>query len=169
MIYIFNIDGTRWIKIGYTSHENPWLRVTRGFWTNSHPTELCDCLSDVTLLHAFEGGLELEATIKRVFPPDHGEFWYAYKLPNILQYLMEQGIPEFEDDWEPVVPEPDEKLPCCGGRPNVCYRCHRSFARWQQLQRHITYVHMKARHVQCRKCGKIMYDKHYKRHQGICK
>ena len=45
MLYIFGITGVPWCKIGYTSHSNPWLRVVHGFWTNSHPPELCKKLS----------------------------------------------------------------------------------------------------------------------------
>ena len=166
MIYIFAIDGTPWVKLGFTSYTNPWDRVRRGFWTNSHPKELCGRLSDLVLLHAFEGNLQLEAAIQSLFPPDHGEFWCLHRLPEILK-LLRTMTTELDNIWEPLRPESDEKMPCCGGRPNVCYRCSRAFARWHQLQSHIHHVHMKRR-VQCPKCGKSMYERNLKRHQSIC-
>ena len=166
MIYVFAIDGMPWCKIGYTSYANPWDRVSRGFWTNAHPTDLCGRLSDLSLLHAFHGDLQLESTLKSLFPPDHGEFWNLNRLPEILR-LLRLMTTELDNTWRPTAPQPTEKLPCCGGMSNVCYRCHRAFARWHQLQSHIRHVHMQYR-VQCPKCNKSMCEKNLKRHQKVC-
>ena len=136
MLYVFGIKGTQWCKLGYTSNTNPWLRVNHGFWTNSHPTELCKKLSDLTLLHAFEGDILLETQIKTIFPPDHGEFWKVQRLTEILNYLNEHTT-EIPNAWEPITPTADEMMPCCGGLTNICFTCGRSFARWHQLTSHM--------------------------------
>ena len=49
MIYIFELVGTNYIKLGYTRNENVYYRIQYGFWTNKHPPELCGKLSPVNL------------------------------------------------------------------------------------------------------------------------
>ena len=114
MIYIFAIDGTQWVNIGYTSYANPWDRVKCGFWTNAHPKELCGHLSDLTFLHAFEGDLKFETMLKLAHPPDHGEFWRKHKLPKILE-VLNLLTTEIPNTWTPITPEVTEKMPCRGG------------------------------------------------------
>ena len=133
---------------------------------NAHPKELCGQLSDLTLLHAFEGDLKFETMLKLTHPPDHGEFWRSDKLPKILE-VLNLLTTEIPNTWTPIAPEATEKMPCCGGRPNKCFSCSASFARFHQLRSHVQTVHMKRR-VQCRKCGKSMYERNLKRHQSIC-
>lgn len=166
MLYVFQIVGTKWCKIGYTSCSNPWNRVRNGFWTNSHPPELCSLLGNLALLAAFEGDLQLETEIKQTFPPDHGEFWHLSKIVDILPYLRSK-TKELEDIWETITPEATDKMPCCGGRSNICYRCHRQFARFHQLRQHILDMHRGVR-AQCSKCGKQMIPRNLKRHMSSC-
>ena len=129
MIYIFRIQAEPWIKIGYTQHNNPWIRALKGFWTNSHPRALCNKLSDLTLVAAYVGDMALEKHIQTNYPPDHGEFWKLDRLPDIICYLN-QVTSEIQDTWQPIKNDPDEKMPCCGGRSNICYKCNRHFARF---------------------------------------
>ena len=40
MLYVFAIEGTQYLKVGYTCG-CPWGRVRDGFWCNVHPEECC--------------------------------------------------------------------------------------------------------------------------------
>ena len=144
MIYIFRMQAEPWIKLGFTSNTNPWTRARNGFWTNSHPTELCNKLGNLILIAAYVGEKALASQIKLYFPPDHGKFWRIHKMPDIVCYLN-QMTSEIQDSWRPIKSTQDEKMPCCSGRSNVCYRCSRRFARFHQLLQHIRDMHNKER------------------------
>ena len=108
MISIFRIQSEPWIKIGYTQHDNPWIRAQKGFWTNSHPRALCNKLSDLTLVAAYIGDTTLEKQIQKNYPPDHCEFWKLDRLPDIICYLN-QATSEIRDTWQPIKDTPDEQ------------------------------------------------------------
>ena len=40
MLYIFSVEGTDFVKAGFTSG-CPWGRVRDGFWRLVHPEECC--------------------------------------------------------------------------------------------------------------------------------
>ena len=78
MIYIYEIIGTDYFKLGFTKTENVYYRIKyNGFYTNKHPNELCNKLSpiDLKLLFVYQGSSHIENTIKRKFPPTCGEFY----------------------------------------------------------------------------------------------
>ena len=77
MIYIFELIGTNFIKLGYTKHGNVYYRIQYGFWTNKHPPELCGKLGseNLKLLFVYEGDSKTENYIKKKFPPVCGEFY----------------------------------------------------------------------------------------------
>ena len=84
MIYIYEILGTSFIKLGYTENTNVYYRMKNWFLTNKHPIELCEKLhpSNLKLYCVFEGDTYIEFIMKTIFPPFCGEF---YKK-NILIY-----------------------------------------------------------------------------------
>ena len=59
MIYIFEIIGTSFIKLGYTRNNHVYHRIKNGFGTNKHPSELCDKLHplNLKLTCVFEGDI----------------------------------------------------------------------------------------------------------------
>ena len=75
MLYIFEIEGTDFVKMGYTSG-CPWKRACDGFWRLVHPEECCGKLGwdNLQLLTLCRGGLADEALIKEHYPPVAGEF-----------------------------------------------------------------------------------------------
>ena len=83
MLYIFDVVGTPYIKLGYTS-QCPWLRVREGFWKLVHPVECCGCLGyeDLELLVLTPGSLLDEHAIKLIVPPRQGEFWGREQLES---------------------------------------------------------------------------------------
>jgi len=93
MLYVFKIVDTPFLKMGFTSG-CPWRRVTRGFWSNVHPSECCGKLGwhNLELLAVFKGSLADEAAVKRALPPVTGEFWaeeMAKPLLTLLGFLGE--------------------------------------------------------------------------------
>ena len=124
MLYIFRIRGERWIKFGYTA-TSAWDRARRGFYTNAHPTELCNNLHKLLLLATYEGDLTLESHVKQHLPPDHCEFWKLHGLPDIMCFLN-QITKEILNPWTQIQPEPTptEKMPCCGGMGNKELHVH---------------------------------------------
>jgi len=93
MLYVFDVlrasGGTDWIKIGFTSQSNPWIGISNGFWTNVHPPELCGCLSpdNLDLIFLFEADRAVEAVVRSLFPPDHGEFWHKGRQDEIVNMI----------------------------------------------------------------------------------
>ena len=184
MLYIFSIDGTDFVKVGFTSC-CPWGRVRDGFWRLVHPAECCGKLGweNLTLLALSPGNLEDEAVIKQSRPPVIGEFWHRADLPLLLLLFKVQGIGVHGCDnanWELSLPEKPstpllgrgiEKRPCCGGGVVVCYACQRSFTLWVHLSTHMR-ESCPARHetglevarVECYRCNKHVINRNLKRH-----
>ena len=76
VLYIFELAGTPYVKLGYTS-ACPRGRVRDGVWKLVHPTGCCGKLGwdDLRLLVMSPGSLEDEAHVKARVPPERGEFW----------------------------------------------------------------------------------------------
>ena len=164
MLYIFECLGKDWIKIGFTSQHDPWIRITNGFWTNIHPPDLCGLLApeNLNLIFLFDGDRQMESVFKSLFPPDCGEFWHKNRLEEIVSMLRlmteERSIPP-----RPVLVETGEKLPCCGGTTHKCYTCGRIFKREHKLWQHKREVHEKRTRVTC-SCGDVVLGRHLNRH-----
>ena len=172
MLYIFSVD-TEWIKFGYTGQPNPWMRIRNGFWTNCHPSQLCNRLGpeSLELLYVFEGDRRVEAVMQSLFPPTEYEFWDRSRLEAMVEMLRLMAE-EF-----PVPPRPpllcisDERLPCCnGGREHACDMCGKTFKREHLMMEHKNDVHLKRKwrcacgvDVTRRNIGRHMHSKRHKR------
>ena len=169
MLYVFDVlrasGGTDWIKIGFTSQTNPWVRISNGFWTNVHPPELCGCLSpdNLDLIFLFQGDQAVEAVVHSLFPPDHGEFWKKDRQDEMIKMirLMCHEIP--------IPPRPalldvsGERLPCCGGETHECRICGKNFKRIHTLLEHQRDVHQRRR-IRCA-CGADVTKRNINQHQ----
>ena len=155
MLYFFKIRDAPWVKFGFTNQENPWNRIGNGFYTNSHPPELCNRLGqdNLELIFVFEGDQRLEKVIQNLFPPEKGEFWRDEDLDDMVQMLKlmaeEVSLPP-RPSFLPSVTS--EKLPCCTGVWHRCYTCGNKFARFCKLLQHKRDVHQ-ANTLKC-VCGK---------------
>lgn len=173
MLYIFSVLGTEWLKFGYTGQPNPWLRIRNGFWTNCHPSQLCNRLGpeSLELLHVFEGDRRVEAVMQSLFPPTEYEFWDRSWLEAMVEMLrlMAEEIP--------VPPRPqllcisNERLPCCsGGQEHICDICGKTFRREHLMREHKNDVHLKRKwrcacgvKVTRRNLGRHMQSKRHRR------
>ena len=145
MLYIFDVLGEDWIKIGFTAQLDPWIRIANGFWTNIHPVELCGKLGpeNLNLIFLFEGNVKLEAVIKSLFPPVIGEFWYKDRLDEIVG-MLRLMTEELKIPTRPLLLDiSGERLPCCGGEIQQCSECGKTFKRQDKLARHKKEVHEK--------------------------
>ena len=155
MIYVFAFPG--FFKIGYASC--PYRRKAMGFWHNKHPSELCGRLDQCTLIHLFEGAIELEEALHKVLQGGKKvtEFYGNERLPDVLQFLSHvlEPLPLPADPglqpWAPKL------KPCCGG-------CNRGFQRDEHARR--SYA-TKGQKAPCGICGiavSVRHDK-LKQHQ----
>lgn len=122
------------------------IRIRDGFWTNCHPTQLCNRLGpeSLTLIHMFAGDRRMEAAVHSLFPPVEYEFWDRSQLEQVLQMLRHM-VEEL-----PVPPRPplfcisDERLPRCDGeREYACEICGEMFSRAHVILEHRSDVHLK--------------------------
>ena len=192
MLYIFSVEGTDFVKAGFTSG-CPWGRVRDGFWRLVHPEECCGKLGweDLQLLALSPGTLEDEALLKESVPPVEGEFWRRRDLDTLRLFFKVQSIAVHDCDnenWElPLPPKPEapllgrgiEKRPCCGGSLKVCYACQKSFTLWVHLSTHMkescparfqtglgaAESRLSAK-VECGVCALPVIQRNLKRHQG---
>ncbi len=145
MLYIFELLGTDYIKFGYTGQWNPWMRIGNGFWTNCHPTELCNKLGpdNLNLLYLFEGDRKVEAVMQSLFPPFEYEFWKRSQLNDMLG-MLRMMTEELPIPTRPQVLDVSvERLPCCdGGREHPCTVCGKVFRRDHLMIEHRNDVHM---------------------------
>ncbi len=158
MIYIFAFPG--FFKLGYASC--PHRRRAMGFWHNSHPPGLCGRLGECTLTHLFEGTEPLERALHALLLPDHGEFYAAERLPQVLAMLAltlePLPLPSEAQGLLPPLPPPPSKLrACCGGD-------HGGFQRDDHARRSSVTRGVKA---PCRICGRAVSVRHdkLKQHQ----
>ena len=169
MIYIFEVLGTDWIKLGYTANNNVYDRIKiNGFYTNKHPVEVCNKLGakNLELLFVFQGEEYFEKTIKILYPSNVGEFYPKYMcniFVNILKYLTEQA-PQNPRPHDSFFEQPKEFLPCCGGQVFKCSICGKEFKREHKLYEHKREVHQKRNRVIC-DCGKEILQRNLKRHK----
>ena len=190
MLYIFSIEGTDFVKAGFTSG-CPWGRVRDGFWRLVHPPDCCDKLGweNLQLLALSPGNLEDEALLKECAPPVAGEFWRRESLSTLLMFFKFQaiGVHDYdEENWQlPLPPKPDvpplgrttgpggiEKRPCCGGSSVVCYACQKSFTLWVHLSTHMREscparreTGLETAKVGCGVCARRVIQRNLKRHQ----
>ena len=183
MLYIFSIEGTDFVKAGFTSG-CPWDRVRDGFWRLVHPEECCGKLGweNITLLALSPGTMGDEALMKECKPPVIGEFWRRQDLDVLILFFKVQAIGEHgcgNENWEFPLPEKPavpalgrgiEKRPCCGGDTVVCYACQRSFTLWVHLATHMRESCPARREtglakVECSNCNKHVIHRNLKRHQ----
>ena len=160
MLYIFKLLDAPWFKFGFTDQRNPWDRIQNGFWTNTHPPDLCQRLSanNLDLIFLFEGDQRLERVIQSIFPPVRGEFWresYLEDMVNMLKLIAE----EIEIPSRPWFCHTDnvEKLACCTGAWHECWVCGKKFARFCKLLQHKRDLHEASR-FKC-VCGKDFHRK----------
>ena len=181
VLYIFEVSGTQFIKMGFTNG-CPWNRICDGFWKQVHPEQCCGKLGwdDLQLIHMSPGTLENEAWVKGANPPEKGEFWHRDQLPAMLRVMAWLAM-DFhgctEENWTlPLPPRPErpaprhgeEKLECCGGELLPCYGCGKLFKLWIRLQTHKREscpVSAEAK-AACRFCGQSVMKRHMKRHEG---
>ena len=182
MLYVFAIDGTDFVKVGYTGG-CPWNRACDGFWRCRHPAALCGHLGwgALRLLFLSPGILEeekrLHADMQR---GDDGEFYTMSQLPRLQALLEANGRDRHGcgDDWQlplppkPVVPPPGrgiEKRPCCGGAWHVCYSCQARFSLYVHLSTHMREScpeRPTAAKIPCGKCGERVISRNMGRHRN---
>ena len=155
MIYIFEITGTNYIKLGYTRNINVYYRIQYGLWTNKHPIELCHKLSpeNLKLLFVYEGDNKIENYIKNKFKSVCGEFYDKMDLniiTNELDTITEKGH-MFDRPSVDFVGTDFEKLHCCGGEEYVCTLCDppKCFPRLIKYQTHKKEKHGKKIRIVC--------------------
>jgi len=180
VLYIFEVQGTDYVKMGFTAG-CPWGRIRDGFWKQVHPEACCGKLGwdDLQLVSLCPGTLEDEAFIKQQMPPTRGESWPHQDLEMLLLAMKVLAITEHNcgnDDWQlplpprPAVPPPGrgiEKLECCGGSLLPCYGCGKEFKLWVRLQTHKREscpATAEPRPV-CRLCNTRVIQRLLKRHQ----
>ena len=176
VLYIFEVLGTPYVKVGYTSG-CPWGRIRDGFWKQVHPEACCGKLGydNLRLLELCPGTLADEAFIKKEVPPERGEFWPRSEL-DALRSAMKKLAGDDADDWwlpfppRPAMPAPgrgEEKLECCGGSLLPCYGCGQTFKLWVRLQTHKRESCPASAEPRpaCRFCGQRVIQRHLKRHQ----
>ena len=183
MLYLFAIEGTPFVKAGYTAR-CPWQRVCDGFWRLVHPREVCGQLGyeSLRLLALSPGTLEDEAVLKDAQPPFCGEFWHEEDAGTIQLFFKVNAIANHgcdNESWElalpakPVVPPPGgrgvEYRMCCGGPGVQCYGCGARFDLWVHFATHRSEscpagpgVGAK---VACEKCSVSVIKRNLKRHQ----
>ena len=185
MLYIFSIEGTDFVKAGFTSGR-PWDRVRDGFWRLVHPAECCGKLGweNLHLLALAPGSMEDEALIKERRPPVAGEFWRREDLDMLLLVFKMQAISLHgcdNENWQLPLPEKPaepptgrgiEKRACCGGETIVCYACQRSFTLWVHLSTHMREscparreTGLEVARVECSRCNKHVINRNLKRHR----
>ena len=144
MLYVFKVTGTAFFKLGWSEQGNPWDRIRNGFWTNSHPPELCQKLNpeNLELIFLFEGDRRLELCMQSIFPPAHGEFWKDEDLDDMIQMLklIAEEIPIPPRPCFPYT-EHAEKLSCCTGILHTCFTCGMQISRLCKLSHHKEAVH----------------------------
>ncbi len=164
MLYIIAYAGSEWGKVGVTE-SYLWTRF-QSLWTNIHPPALCCKLGceHIEVLRVFRGNRAEEQALFSLFPPDHGEFYLASRLPQIiaLAELMFDSLPA--PDKPSVFDPPKEKRPCCGGVQFTCSVCKKTFQRACKFRQHMDDVHRKIR-VKC-SCGKEIPSRNLVRHQS---
>jgi len=189
MLYIFSVEGTDFVKAGFTSG-CPWGRVRDGFWRLVHPEECCGKLGweSLQLLALSPGTLEDEALMKEAIAPVAGEFWRRRDLDMLRLFFKVHAIGVHDCDnenWElPLPPKPEapppgrgiEKRPCCGGTSVVCYACQRSFTLWVHLSTHMREscparleTGLAAAKVVCTRCALPVIQRNLKRHRDTLK
>ena len=155
MLYFFKVTDAAFFKFGWTEKEDPWDRIRNGFWTNSHPPELCQMLNpaNLELIFLFEGDRRLERAMQSIFPPAHGEFWKDEDLEGMVRMLklIAEELPIPQRPWLPIA-DHGEKLACCTGVWHECYTCSKKFMRFCKLLQHKRDVH-EANRFKCI-CGK---------------
>lgn len=148
MIYII-IFGS-YFKLGACA--DPGERMTRGFWHNTHPPELCGKLGDFTLLQLYEGCLSLERALHEILVPDVGEFYKTERLDTVLHFLELVLAQSTRASHVSHVRKPTDssrerdRKPCCGGQ-------HGGFERDDHMRRSFV---TKGRKAPCERCGKML-------------
>ena len=109
MLYLFSIEGTDFVKAGYTAR-CPWQRVCDGFWRLVHPPDVCGKLGyeNLRLLCLSPGTLEDEEQLHAAIPPVAGEFWLRGRTEMIKLFFKANSICEHardNDNWELPLPD----------------------------------------------------------------
>ena len=144
MLYIFEFEGTGFVKMGYA-------KSCDGFWRLVHPEECCGKLGweNLRLIALWPGTLADEAFVQSHVERCAGEFWpkpdlFMLQLAMRVQVCAEHGCDT--DNWQLPLPEKPatppigrgtEKRPCCGGRGVVCLGCERPLMLWVHLSTHM--------------------------------
>jgi hypothetical protein len=182
MLYVFAIEGTGYVKVGFTGG-CPWTRARDGFWRCCHPAALCGQLGweALRLLILSPATLDEEKLLHAAMQRGgDGEFYAMSQLPRIQALIEANGRAHHAcgDDWQlplppkPVVPPPGwgiEKRPCCGGAWHVCDSCQAQFARPHYLSTHMREScpeRSTAAKVPCGKCGEHVISRNLARHRG---
>ena len=133
MLYIFEVLGTEYLKMGYTAI-CPWRRISWGFWELKHPRVCCGSLGwdDLQLLVLTYGRVEDEKYVPKQVPPECGEFWHRKDIEALcsaMESLVYTKYVHGDNEWKlPLPPRPDapppgkrshpfQKSPCCHGGP----------------------------------------------------
>ena len=183
MPYVFAIEGTQYLKVGYTS-TCPWERARDGFWRVVHPKACCGQLGweNLRLLLLSPGTLAEEKQLHDCLQFEDGEFYPLEQLDSIKLFFKLNGWNHGcgNDDWELPLPEKPaapplgrgiEKRPCCGGSGVICYACERHFALWIHLSTHMRescpmrQASEQAK-VECGTCATHVIKRNLKRHQA---
>ena len=171
MLYLYCHVSSPWVKFGFTNASSPWQRIREGFWTNAHPSDLCGRLGpeQFALLNVWEGDVQLERVVQELFPDRVEEFWPAHRAAAIVDLMNLMAEPIQIPPRPVIVPQCDERLPCCGGKLYQCHECRRTFPRSIKLWQHIEDVHRETR-VRCG-CGAEVIPRNLPRHRetGRCK
>ena len=149
MLYLFKVINSPFFKFGWTEKEDPWDWIRNGFWTNSHPPELCQKLNpeNLELIFLFEGDRRMERAMQSIFPPANEEFWKDEDLEDFV-WMLKLISEEIQIPPRPcsAYTENVEKLACCTGILHTCYSCGMQFSRFCKLLQHKRDKHEVARY-----------------------
>ena len=139
MLYFFKIIDSPFFNFGSTEKEDPWDRIRNGFWTNSHPPELCQKLNpdSLKLIVLFKKSRRLERPMQSIFPPALGEYWKDEDLEDFV-WLLKLISEEIPIPSRPCFhyTQHAEKLYCCTNILHTCFTCAMQFSRFCKLLQH---------------------------------
>ena len=145
VLYLFGFGG-KFVKFGVASCLQE--RLTRGFWHNKHPKELCNELGDPILLRLWDGDLKIEQALHAYLHSEYGEFYPAERTNELTEFI--------DNILEPLpLPPIPKKITCCKPVKRACClgRALDGKGREDHMFRSLA---TKGKTAPCPKCGKIV-------------
>ena len=150
--FMYAVSWPGWYKVGWA--KDPLQRMANGFWDNLHPegpNGLCGKLGPDSFEIIGIWGLATrgdDATFRKKFPGDVGEFFKAYRCRPLDWVTKNFSLHEscrgaFGLVRPPTeLPKPNEhdksknKRSCCSGFQHFCKKCGETFVDGRKWKRH---------------------------------